>query len=158
MAVIIKVIGVRSHARDGIALFVISHAEFESAFLESSITLVDKKKIGLGIVGDENVHPPIAAEIRDGDSHAFAHGLADAARLGYILKASVPKVVIKPGFNTFVSSWTAVLLPFRVHKALPVGLRGPGCVIGDEEIQPSIVRSEERRVGKECRSRWSPYH
>ena len=22
----------------------------------------------------------------------------------------------------------------------------------------SIVRSEERRVGKECRSRWSPYH
>ena len=22
----------------------------------------------------------------------------------------------------------------------------------------SAVRSEERRVGKECRSRWSPYH
>ena len=22
----------------------------------------------------------------------------------------------------------------------------------------SSVRSEERRVGKECRSRWSPYH
>src|SRR2546430_12228042 len=26
----------------------------------------------------------------------------------------------------------------------------------DDEHQPS--RSEERRVGKECRSRWSPYH
>src|SRR2546425_9565943 len=23
---------------------------------------------------------------------------------------------------------------------------------------PSFSRSEERRVGKECRSRWSPYH
>ena len=23
---------------------------------------------------------------------------------------------------------------------------------------PLIPRSEERRVGKECRSRWSPYH
>ena len=23
---------------------------------------------------------------------------------------------------------------------------------------PCIIRSEERRVGKECRSRWSPYH
>src|SRR3712207_9580645 len=23
---------------------------------------------------------------------------------------------------------------------------------------PSVGRSEERRVGKECRSRWSPYH
>ena len=22
----------------------------------------------------------------------------------------------------------------------------------------SVLRSEERRVGKECRSRWSPYH
>ena len=24
--------------------------------------------------------------------------------------------------------------------------------------QPNVPRSEERRVGKECRSRWSPYH
>ena len=23
---------------------------------------------------------------------------------------------------------------------------------------PALTRSEERRVGKECRSRWSPYH
>jgi len=26
------------------------------------------------------------------------------------------------------------------------------------EIQGDPNRSEERRVGKECRSRWSPYH
>src|SRR5690606_18300304 len=25
-------------------------------------------------------------------------------------------------------------------------------------LNPSITRSEERRVGKECRSRWSPEH
>jgi len=25
-------------------------------------------------------------------------------------------------------------------------------------VTPNIPRSEERRVGKECRSRWSPYH
>ena len=25
-------------------------------------------------------------------------------------------------------------------------------------VTDSNVRSEERRVGKECRSRWSPYH
>ena len=25
-------------------------------------------------------------------------------------------------------------------------------------ILGELVRSEERRVGKECRSRWSPYH
>ena len=30
---------------------------------------------------------------------------------------------------------------------------------GREKLSPeSFSRSEERRVGKECRSRWSPYH
>src|SRR2546423_11422498 len=27
-----------------------------------------------------------------------------------------------------------------------------------EQIKNEVTRSEERRVGKECRSRWSPYH
>ena len=32
-------------------------------------------------------------------------------------------------------------------------------VIMDTETQYTVFwRSEERRVGKECRSRWSPYH
>ena len=26
------------------------------------------------------------------------------------------------------------------------------------ETKAKVLRSEERRVGKECRSRWSPYH
>ena len=26
------------------------------------------------------------------------------------------------------------------------------------KIGEATIRSEERRVGKECRSRWSPYH
>ena len=29
---------------------------------------------------------------------------------------------------------------------------------GHTDEQHAIIRSEERRVGKECRSRWSPYH
>ena len=31
-------------------------------------------------------------------------------------------------------------------------------VTADSLAANNIVRSEERRVGKECRSRWSPYH
>src|SRR5438874_5102957 len=27
----------------------------------------------------------------------------------------------------------------------------------DEDVDTGLERSEERRVGKECRSRWSPY-
>src|SRR5256884_2882435 len=39
---------------------------------------------------------------------------------------------------------------------------GALAVPGGDEVVPVInrlaARSEERRVGKECRSRWSPYH
>src|SRR2546430_10149556 len=38
-----------------------------------------------------------------------------------------------------------------VAKTLPVGEPRAG-------EDPGGARSEERRVGKECRSRWSPYH
>ena len=47
-----------------------------------------------------------------------------------------------------------------------MGVLDDGTVIGvSEKAAPDmvknfikVVRSEERRVGKECRSRWSPYH
>ena len=48
------------------------------------------------------------------------------------------------------------------------GRREEGCFIaeGNKLVEDTlsvfecdlILRSEERRVGKECRSRWSPYH
>ena len=37
---------------------------------------------------------------------------------------------------------------------LPDGVEDPAILSADGRQ----VRSEERRVGKECRSRWSPYH
>ena len=42
----------------------------------------------------------------------------------------------------------------RTYRApVVVGADGSGSV-----VRRALVRSEERRVGKECRSRWSPYH
>ena len=44
------------------------------------------------------------------------------------------------------------------------GAVGPGAplgrnsAIGARRVLGGPGRSEERRVGKECRSRWSPYH
>ena len=44
-------------------------------------------------------------------------------------------------------------LLFRAtSQGLPIDVVG---VVGNHEVDD---RSEERRVGKECRSRWSPYH
>ena len=38
------------------------------------------------------------------------------------------------------------------------GYDSAGMAIFDGEKINTKKRSEERRVGKECRSRWSPYH
>ena len=38
-------------------------------------------------------------------------------------------------------------------------LKAAGLEIDNKQIlHQTAIRSEERRVGKECRSRWSPYH
>src|SRR5258708_38355395 len=58
---------------------------------------------------------------------------------------------------------------FRQMNRIPVGVRhrieyDQSCVHARAQERPMKVsgsaeqRSEERRVGKECRSRWSPYH
>ena len=43
------------------------------------------------------------------------------------------------------------------EAALVVGLDGEAGDVAEERAELAD-RSEERRVGKECRSRWSPYH
>ena len=40
-------------------------------------------------------------------------------------------------------------------KKLTVAVNELAAIAGQK---PVVMRSEERRVGKECRSRWSPYH
>src|SRR6266567_4881661 len=47
----------------------------------------------------------------------------------------------------------------HADQAVAGAVAGPGAepVVADLQAQVG-VRSEERRVGKECRSRWSPYH
>src|SRR3989475_858819 len=45
----------------------------------------------------------------------------------------------------------------HVAREMPQMVFGPVAFLEFLEVHEG-VRSEERRVGKECRSRWSPYH
>ena len=55
-----------------------------------------------------------------------------------------------------------VLAPERTVKSIKRKMgQDVKVTLGDQEYRTqeiSEMRSEERRVGKECRSRWSPYH
>ena len=53
---------------------------------------------------------------------------------------------IHPEYRTVVFHDTSVDEYFKIGSTIKT----------DREIE--LDRSEERRVGKECRSRWSPYH
>ena len=44
------------------------------------------------------------------------------------------------------------------HAAEHLGVVGRHAQVPDLALLLGLLRSEERRVGKECRSRWSPYH
>src|SRR5262245_65879129 len=49
-------------------------------------------------------------------------------------------------------------VPLRSEgNALVVAMADPSDLIVIDEVS-ALLRSEERRVGKECRSRWSRYH
>ena len=79
-----------------------------------------------------------------------------------IREIDIPQVV------TSSENYTSVPLapPVVVNIGVPI-VDVPGCVEAHEANNNSKtlgsddergLRSEERRVGKECRSRWSPYH
>ena len=45
-----------------------------------------------------------------------------------------------------------------VDRHMAIGFKNKLLFWLPNDLKRFKVRSEERRVGKECRSRWSPYH
>ena len=61
------------------------------------------------------------------------------------------RAVVKKGFFDWLELETPDVLCLQEIKARTEDLE-------ESILKPAGYRSEERRVGKECRSRWSPYH
>src|SRR5258706_8172976 len=80
------------------------------------------------VTGVQTCALPICLGLRAGLAQALAH-VGDAA---------ADAVALAVGEGVLVD---------RQHAAVDLG-----------HVEQAPARSEERRVGKECRSRWSPYH
>ena len=122
--------------------------------------------------GRETLHHPLGTLSAPG----CLMGLGDPARPVQIeLRPSEDARIEAVAFSDFIarSEWTPlVAVDLQVALAsLPLSSDAPPVRPPSRRHQPGVretlrarqrdvrtVRSEERRVGKECRSRWSPYH
>src|SRR2546430_3783484 len=70
------------------------------------------------------------------------------------LETLLPRPILSgPSRLAIDTDWQSVCLEFESSG------RGPLLLANRESLSDSnLSRSEERRVEKECRSRWSPYH
>ena len=73
---------------------------------------------------------------------------------------------LNPIIHDLSPTWLLLLTPLLVIISIPISyylfLKDKkilsNLVQSNKQVYEFLLRSEERRVGKECRSRWSPYH
>ena len=93
----------------------------------------------------------------------------DKVKWGFIGCGEVTEKKSGPAFALIEGSEVVAVMSRDKEKAqsyakrhnIPRWYSDPQQLIGDEDVNAIYIatpRSEERRVGKECRSRWSPYH
>ena len=81
-------------------------------------------------------------------------GIRPPADASAVPLQGVPEHGLRPGVGGCISRWSngpGAVYPAHEHAYRKI-------LVVDEGSVTFSVRSEERRVGKECRSRWSPYH
>src|SRR3712207_6054962 len=85
--------------------------------------------------------------------------LADAAVVGEVARGirehGLPHYVLDP---VMVATSGDLLLERSAVQAIAAELVPLAALVTPNLDEAELLRSEERRVGKECRSRWSPYH
>src|SRR3989475_8164699 len=112
---------------------------------------------GMSMSGNLEVRPPAVASLfYPGDARTLAEEVSSYLDQteGAPLAPGFPKAVIVPHAGFIYSGPVAASAYDRLRPARGIVRRV--VILGPCHRVP--VRSEERRVGKECRSRWSPYH
>src|SRR5260370_1572615 len=114
----------------------------------TAVWLVDDTGLTFDRVGDfSKMHPLAVRAIADGDAAQGIKGM-DRISTGQLTRDEIEKGEKDPNYRLKLGE-SKVTLPPQAKK------KGPRYTPVSRRHER---RSEERRVGKECRSRWSPYH
>ena len=89
------------------------------------------------------------------DDYSFSSYLIFAKGMSGYMAMFLPIIAAFPFMTAFCAERNGGSMRFTITRT--GGLRYY-LAVGDGVQCAACSRSEERRVGKECRSRWSPYH
>src|SRR2546426_6296665 len=173
LAVIFFVFAGTLMARGGVAIRLVRMAEVLVGWLPGSlaqIVVVASMFFG-GVTGSAVAEVSsigsmmIPGMVKDGYSRRFATAIVlTAATMGPVLPPSIGMIIFAhiAGSVSIAALFLADVIP---GVLLGIALMAASFVHGrlyHRKVLPQLSqrekRSEERRVGKECRSRWSPYH
>ena len=89
---------------------------------------------------------------------AFFESMSGFTTTGATILTNIDSMPLGILFWRNLTQWLGgmgiILLSMAIFPALGIG----SFHLFKAEVPGGVTRSEERRVGKECRSRWSPYH
>ena len=120
-------------------------------------------EIGAHIVAKEILSDdlePLSEKLRDYADRPDVNLLITTGGTGFGPRDNTPEATLRvieraaPGLVEAMRVQTLKNTPMAMISRGVSGLRSGTLIIN----LPGSPRSEERRVGKECRSRWSPYH
>src|SRR6266481_10176226 len=114
------------------------------------------------MIGRGRPAPPLAAQTQGSGVETHAWAVVLAGGKGVRLKGLTRHVYgeDRPKQYAALTGGKSLLRQTleRVSVRIPSRRTVVVTMAGQESYLAAEFRSEERRVGKECRSRWSPYH
>src|SRR5208282_3630752 len=138
-AVVKHILEIGAHAGNGAAALGIRDAGFQRDLLEFLASQIVEQEVGAVVVGNENIHEPIAIVVGNRHTHTLAEEFGDARFHGDVSKSPVAVVAVQRVGQVRVVVGMAIGAQVWIRAAVGVLVHIPLAVVGDKQVQEAIV-------------------